>query len=79
MDRQAKADRRPIGLPLLLSVIGVAVTIALPIWAGSPDLQPAFLSDVVGPLPVMTWLVMLVMAALVVLAVVCASTIKSDD
>ncbi len=79
MPEAPEPTKRRLGRPLLLSLLGSVLVAPVPILASAPKLIPAeFLATVAG-VPVLSWLLIALMAALVGVAVLCASTISLSD
>jgi len=68
-----------MGRSLVLSLVGAVLVSPIPIFAGAPDLIPEWsLARALGA-PVLSWLLVLLMAALVGVAVISASALGSSD
>lgn len=78
MSQVSQAPRRRLGRPFALSLLGAALVSPVPLMAARPEWIPASLLERVGGAPLLSWLLLLLMAALVGVAVLCASTLGGE-
>lgn len=78
MSQVSQAPRRRLGRPFALSLLGAALVSPVPLMAARPEWIPAGLLERVGGAPLLSWLLLLLMAALVGVAVLCASTLGGE-
>ena len=71
-------SRRRLGRPFALSVLGAALVSPVPLMATRPEWIPPGLLERVGGAPLLSWLLLLLMAALVGVAVLCASMLGGE-
>lgn len=68
-----------VGRALLLSLIGIAVVSPIPIFAAYPSLIPAWMLSRVAGATALSWLLVLIMLALVGVAVACVRGLASEQ
>ena len=73
-----RPTRRSLRRPLALSLLGAALVAPVPVFAGAPSLIPGWLLAPVGGVPLLSWILVLLMVALVGVAL-SASTIGTSD
>ena len=78
MSRTTEFPQRRLGRPFALSALGAALVSPVPLLAARPDWLPAALLERVGGAPLLSWLLLLLMAALVGVAVLCASMLGGE-
>ena len=78
MSQSSRVSRRRLGRPFVLSALGAALVSPVPLLAARPEWIPAGLLERVGGAPLLSWLLLLLMAALVGVAVLCASTLGGE-
>ncbi len=78
MSQVSQGPRRRLGRPFALSLLGAALVSPVPLMAARPEWIPAGLLERVGGAPLLSWLLLLLMAALVGVAVLCASTLGGE-
>jgi hypothetical protein len=79
MPRAPKSITKLLLRPQTLSVLGTALVAPIPILAANPALIPGWLLNRVGGAPLLTWLLLLLMAALVGVATLCTFSIAQDE
>ncbi len=78
MSHASSVSRRRLGRPFALSLLGAALVSPVPLLAAHPEWIPASLLERLGGAPALSWLLLLLMAALVGVAVLCASTLGGE-
>jgi len=78
MSEVTQLPRRRLGRPFALSLLGAALVSPVPLMAAHPEWIPASLLARLGGAPLLSWLLLLLMAALVGVAVLCASTLGGE-
>ena len=68
-----------LGRPLALSLLGAVLVAPVPIFAALPQLSPAWFALRIGGVPLVSWLLVGLMAALVGVAVLSASNLDPAD
>lgn len=78
MSKGSGVARRRLGRPFALSALGAALVAPVPLLAARPEWIPASLLERLGGAPALSWLLLLLMAALVGVAVLCASMLGGE-
>jgi hypothetical protein len=73
-----QSSRPSLKRPFALSALGTALVAPVPLLAARPEWIPAILLERVGGAPALSWLLVLLMFALVGVAVLCASMLGED-
>lgn len=78
MPKPFKSKARSVGRPLILSLIGGALVSPIPLLAGDPALEPAWLQERIWGVPLLSLGMLLLMAGLVVVALLSLNFEGSD-
>lgn len=78
MSNGSELPRRSLARPFALSALGAALVSPVPLLAARPEWIPAGWLERVGGAPLLSWLLLLLMAALVGVAVLCASMLGGE-
>jgi hypothetical protein len=79
MSTASPTPGKRLGRPLALSLLGAALVAPVPLLAARPEWIPAALLARVGGPPLLSWAFVLLMAALVGVALLCATNLGKED